>query len=65
MSKKIVDYIQVPGGTVPKLMTMFKCSKGTVYRALNFYSATEQANNIRKCAMSDFGGVKAKKVRFI
>lgn len=65
MAKKIIEYVQVPYGTVPKLMAMFSCSKGTVYRALNLDSSTEVAQKIRKTALSDFNGVMSKKTKFL
>ena len=65
MAKKIIEYIQVPYGTVPKLMAIYNCSKGTVYKALNLDSSSAVAQQIRKSALSDFGGVKSKKAKFI
>lgn len=64
MAKKI-DYIQVPFGTVPKIMALFGCSKGTVYRALKYDSSTELGNRIREAALQQFHGVASKKTIFV
>lgn len=64
MAKKI-DYIQVPFGTVPKIMALFGCSKVTVYRALNYEGSSEIGSKIRTAALEQFHGVVSKKTRFI
>ena len=64
MAKKF-EYIQVPYGTVPKIMALFGCSKGTVYNALNFQGSSEISSKIRTAALEQFHGVVSKKTRFI
>lgn len=55
--------IQCPRGTVARLCSDFGCAKTTVYDALNFTTATEQADLIRRKAIA-YGGVTTKKMKF-
>lgn len=55
-------FIQVPYGTVGKLCKAFRCKKTAVYDALNYTTDSELANNIRKNALSFYGGVETTKL---
>ena len=60
MRKKKI--IQVPPENVMKIAKAMRVAKITVYNALAYRSESENAQLIRKLAMSDYGGVETTKL---
>lgn len=60
MRKKKI--IQVPPENVMKLAKTMRVAKITVYNALAYRSESENAQLIRKLAMSDYGGIETTKI---
>ncbi len=56
--------ITVPNGAVEKLCHSLNVGKTTVYAALNYTSNSENAQHIRRLALSTYGGIEATKVIF-
>lgn len=56
--------IKVPRGVVEKICQARGCGKTTVYAALNYTSFSDEANLIRKEAVSIYGGVELPDVKF-
>ena len=54
--------IVMPRGSVEKLCKAEGKGKTSVYAALNFTSFSEEAERIRKVAVSMYGGIKTSKV---
>lgn len=61
IKKKI---IKVPVGSVSRLAQANNVSRATVYNALNYNSSNEQAQIIRREALSLYGGVTTEKIMF-
>lgn len=53
--------IQVPPKNVEKLAKAMQCSNVTVWNALAFRTDSENAQKIRRLAMSAYGGVETVK----
>lgn len=50
---------------ISKLATQHKCSKVTVYAALKYSSNSHRAQEIRKDALDNFGGIEIEENRFM
>ncbi len=53
--------IQIPPKNVALLATAMKCGKVTVWNALAYRSDSENAKQIRRLALSDYGGIETTK----
>ena len=55
--KKIVkiEKILIDKDKIPKIMKIFGCGKATVYNALAYRSNSQQAQDIRSCALNRYG----------
>ncbi len=56
------EIIQIPRGSIEKLMKTTGCSRSAVWNALAYRCDSETAKIIRKQAIELFGGVKTKKL---
>ncbi len=54
--------IQVPPKNVALLAQRVGCAKITVYNALAYRTESETAQQIRRLALSDYGGIEACKL---
>lgn len=54
--------IQVPPENVELLANATKCSKVTVWNALAFRSESETAQQVRRLALSVYGGIETYKL---
>lgn len=55
-------YIAVQVGIVEALCKRLNVKRASVYNALNYTTNSETAQNIRRLALSEYGGVEATKV---
>ena len=55
--KKVVkiEKILIDKDKIPKIMKIFGCGKATVYNALAYRSNSQQAQDIRSCALNRYG----------
>lgn len=55
--KKLVkiEKILIDKDKIPKIMKIFGCGKATVYNALAYRSNSQQAQDIRSCALNRYG----------
>lgn len=55
--KKVVkiEKILIDKDKIPKIMKIFGCGKATVYNALAYRSNSQQAQDIRSCALYKYG----------
>lgn len=59
MSRVIkIKKILVSSSAVEKIMSIWGCSKATVYNALAFRSKSKLASEIRNAALNSYGGVE-------
>ncbi len=58
------EIIQVPPENVELLANEMKCGKGTVWNALAFRSDSAKCKQIRRLALSTYGGKKTGKYVF-
>ena len=63
MQKKMIKCIVVPKGTVDEIVAEVGCSRASVFRALRLETSSEQANKVRKLALSK-GGILTTKATF-
>lgn len=56
--------IQVPPGSVEKLMKALRCKRTIVYTALSYDANSELAELIRKTALESYGGIRTTKLIF-
>lgn len=54
--------IQVPPGSVEKIMKSLNCKRTIVYAALAYDSNSDLAEKIRKDAVDFYGGIKTTKL---
>lgn len=54
--------IQVPPGSIEKIMAANKCRRTIVYSALSYEANSELAEKIRKDAVDFYGGIKTTKL---
>lgn len=59
--KKIIT---VPRGAVDGIRRSMNVDRSTVYNALNYRSDSENAQQIRRLALTTYGGVETTKVIF-
>lgn len=64
MQVKKIKIIKVSPEGRKKLAERYGCRRETIYNALGFRSHSRQAENIRKDALNEFGGIKDDKVVF-
>jgi len=55
-------YISVPSGSVQAICNELNVGRTCVYDALNYTTNNENAQHIRRLALSTYGGVEATKV---
>lgn len=55
-------YITVPRGSVEAISNALNVNRASVYNALNYTTNSETAQQIRRLALSTYGGVEASKV---
>lgn len=53
-----IKKILVSSSAVEKMMSIWGCSKATVYNALAFRSKSKLASEIRNTALNSYGGVE-------
>ena len=60
--KKVVkiEKILIDKDKIPKIMKIFGCCKSTVYNALAYRSNSQQAQDIRSCALNRYGAEPVK-----
>lgn len=54
--------IQVPHGTVEKIVSVMGCSRAAVFNALAYRSDSENAKTIRAQALAYYGGIETTKL---
>ena len=62
MMNKVVkiERILIDKDKIPKIMRIFGCGKTTVYNALAYRSNSQQAQEIRSCALYRYGAEPVK-----
>ena len=65
--KKVVkiEKILIDKDKIPKIMKIFGCGKATVYNALAYRSNSQQAQDIRSCALNRYGAEKHEMPKFM
>ncbi len=64
MQAKKLKIIKVSIEGRKKLLSMYQCTTTTLYNALGYRTNSSIAENIRKDALSMFGGVVTEKIVF-
>lgn len=54
--------IQIPNGSIDKLVAAFSCSRSAIWNALAYRCDSDTAKLIRKKAVEEFGGVYTTKL---
>lgn len=57
-------YIAVPHGAVQAICRELKLKRSSVYHALNYETNSENARQVRRLALTVYGGIEAQKVIF-
>lgn len=55
-----IEKILIDKDKIPKIMKIFGCGKATVYNALAYRSNSQQAQDIRSCALNRYGAEPVK-----
>lgn len=55
-----IEKILIDKDKIPKIMKIFGCGKTTVYNALAYRSNSQQAQDIRSCALNRYGAEPVK-----
>lgn len=55
-----IEKILIDKDEIPKIMKIFGCGKTTVYNALAYRSNSQQAQDIRSCALYRYGAEPVK-----
>lgn len=55
-----IEKILIDKDKIPKIMKTFGCGKTTVYNALAYRSNSQQAQDIRCCALNRYGAESVK-----
>lgn len=55
-----IEKILIDKDKIPKIMKIFGCGKSTVYNALAYRSNSQQAQDIRSCALIRYGAEPVK-----